>query len=85
MAPNDDDGVNDYARYLMVLDGEHRSDAVATARHYPSSSYAKAVEPRDVGSYARYLMVVDGMRYEQAMAEASVRDGRQGPLVLAAH
>ena len=81
---NDDVRVNDYARYLMVVDGKRRADAVVEARNYPSSDYVKVAGPRDVGSYARYLMVVDGLRYEQAKAEASVQDGRQADRILVA-
>ncbi len=74
---NDDGQVNDYARYLMVVDGKRRTDAVVEARHYPISEYVKVAARRDIDSYARYLMVVDGLRYEEAMAEAAIQDGRR--------
>ncbi len=81
---NDDGQVNGYARYLMVVDGKRRTDAVVEARNYPASDDVKIAAHRDIGSYARYLMVVDGLRYEQAMTEAAVQDGRQADRVLVA-
>jgi hypothetical protein len=81
---NDDGQVNDYARYLMVVDGKRRTDAIVEARNYPASDCVKVAAPRDIGSYARYLMVVDGQRYEEAMAEAANQDRRRVDRILVA-
>lgn len=73
---NDDVQVNDYARYLMVVDGMRQADAVVKARNYPTSNSLKLEAPRNTGSYARYLMLIDGLRYEDAIVEAAVQDKR---------
>lgn len=64
--------VDDYARYLMVVDGMARDRAVAYGHNDVPSQ--KVAQKDGLGSYGRYLMVVDGMTHSEASAAAANHD-----------
>ena len=84
LVSNADVQVNDYARYLMLVDGRSRADAAVEARNYPTSDFLKVAQVRDIDSYARYLMIVDGRPYEEAVARSAIQDGHRAARLLVA-
>ena len=80
---NDDVRVNDYARYLMVVDGMSRVRAIAEAKGHNEVPSQKVAQKNDLGSYGRYLMVVDGMSHSEALAAAANQDHPEATRSLA--
>ena len=75
--------VNDYARYLMVVDGMSRVRAIAEAKGHNEVPSQKVAQKNDLGSYGRYLMVVDGMSHSEALAAAANQDHPEATRSLA--